>query len=292
MKKTMTSRRLISLRAKKVTARVNEWKARVKRMHTKAIDEYDKGAGGDGQSIRSLIDLIEGLFAAWFEPKSNLTLTPDRLDYLERVLDELENLPEDQETPFATRLHNILLQCNFNARSYCQAYIVTICDRIKNKRTLEEKVDALYLQQKIIAQLRFERGMKYYDLYPSVKEFIGGWLTEEINFVERKLDRIRQAEDTSSDEYLESGRSAKLLLNMSVANLACLMRAFVGLGIIRNDNVTELSNIMARTFVSKRSENLSARSFRLRYYDIEDAAKSAVTAMLKDTAQYLKELET
>jgi hypothetical protein len=272
-----------ALQVRRLITRLTEWNSMCKHC-------LQKKEAPEPAYVILITEAIVESFNAWFSNVPHYKLSVERLAYLERVLRELEGTVRSENGNLFERINDVLLNLNFNARPYCQQYISYLNQQVRAKHTPEEKSDTLYGQWKVIAQVQCERGKMYHHHYPPVKEYISNWINEEINFIERKMVHLRH-EDPPFDEYLESGKTVKLLTNMSVASLACLMRALVELGIIRNGNVTELSMIISRCFVSKRSENLSARSFRMRYYDIEDATKDSVIELLKQTSRCVRELD-
>ncbi len=285
-----------STRSRKLLARLDDWVVSCLRIVHKHGTDKEKDLPGTRDSdvslVTSLIEIVSDSFRAWFAPGTHLKASSDTFDYLDRVLDDLTatlgHTNRLQPDRLADRLHSVLLQLNFNARPYCFLFIAQITDRLSAKNTPEQKMDVLYEYLKMVMQLQCERGMMYYDLYPNVKEFIGGWIIEEISYLERKTARLDEQPQQPLGEYFDNGMPMKILLNTSVARLACITRALVERGIIQNSNVSDLSLLLSKLVITRRSENVSARAFRLRYYDIEDSTRSAVAKTLKELARHVE----
>lgn len=291
MRRTTKIHSTLNSKARGLIARLHEWTLLCSRLVKKNetgpydVESKDERAG----DLMTITEVVSGAFNNCLSSGPRHKLASERVNYLERVLDELEVTTRERDGKLTDRLHNVLLHLNFNAREYCQAYISEVTERVRDKDTLEEKTDVLYLHMKTIAQLQCERGMRYYDLFPSVKEFIGAWLIEEIAYIERKAAKYDD-EPQQSAEYVGNGMPMKVFLDTSVARLACITRALVERGIIQNSNVSDLSQLLSRFVITRRSENVSARAFRLRYYDIEDATRNSVIQSLKDLINHIKQM--
>lgn len=289
MGKAKQTQHASSSRIRKLLVRLNAWKVLCNRLGQREVQPYDLESkeNTEANNVMTITEVVTQSFNNCLAPDNRIKLPPHRLVYLERVLKDLEETTRDQSGRLIDRMHNVLLQLNFNARQYCLAYIREVTERIRDKNTLEEKTDVLYLHMKTIAQLQCERGMKYYDQFPSVKEFIGSWLVEEIAYLERKA--AKYDEPQPSGDYVGSSVPMKVYLDTSVARLACITRALVERGIIQNSNVSDLSQLLSRFVITRRSENVSARAFRLRYYDIEDATRNSVIQSLKELINHIKQ---
>jgi hypothetical protein len=223
----------------------------------------------DNTPVTQLAEVVSTAFENYFTGNPRFVLTSQQLDYFDRVMEELEHIAIHMASvdrhQLLDRIDGVLLSLNFNVRSYCLHYIDQVTLKLKTHQSIDERIETLHYYGKIIGQIRCERGLKYYDHYSGVKDFIGGWLTEEITWFERKDGHHNLVPETSQSDYFENGSEMKILLDTSVAKLACMTRALVERGIILNCNVSDLSRIMSKFTVTRRSENVSVKSFCLRY---------------------------
>lgn len=184
----------------------------------------------------------------------------------------------------STRIEETLLTFNFNSRLFCLHYISRISKGLV-RDSFEQDLDRLSFELKNINQIQLEPGMIYQLDYPSVKEFIGNWITEEIAYLERKVQIDRGF--SSSDSTLT--KNFKISIDMSVAQLTCFIRGLVERKVILNSNLTDLSKFLSRVIETKRTESFSEGSFRRKYYNIESGTKSSVINILKGTIDWLSQ---
>lgn len=78
-----------------------------------------------------------------------------------------------------------------------------------------------------------------------------------------------------------------MLQDMSVAQTACMVRAFIEIGTFQNGELSQLIRLLVTIIKTKRSQNISVESFRMRYYNIEDNAWITVATRLRAIADYL-----
>jgi hypothetical protein len=187
-----------------------------------------------------------------------------QVDYFEHLLAEL-TLEADA--------HEVLLYMNFNSRKYFHYYIQVVTSRFESEDTSLGKLEKLRYEQKIVNQVPCEFGVAYTDKYPPLQQMIGDWISEEIQFLERT------SETPIVHSLQEKGvvkKDFKLEFDMSVSQFAFFIKSFIETGVIQNKNVSELIRFLARFVKTKRSENISYESFRIKYYNVEDSTKDAV----------------
>jgi hypothetical protein len=74
---------------------------------------------------------------------------------------------------------------------------------------------------------------------------------------------------------------------MSVSQFAYFIKTLTETGVIQNKNVSELIRFLAKFVKTKRSENISYESFRIKYYNAEDNTKGAVRNLLHTAIGYI-----
>lgn len=292
MPKPARSHLALPKRAQKLLAAVDEWVLACECVIREADVEpknHPRDENPELNNVTWITQAVSDAFHLWFTPGARLQLSAERMDYLEYVLNELRDATRKGDGRLANRLHHVLLSLNFNARPYWWGYVLEVDERLKSKQAPEHKIDFLSLHLKFIAQQQYEYGMMFYDRYPSAKECIGGWLMEEIAHLERTTNRYA-TEPESKGDFFGNGMPMKLMLNASVARLACITRALVEKGIIQNTSVSDLSQLLSKFVVTRRSENVSPQAIRLRYYDIEDATRDSVIQILKELISHVKQL--
>ena len=81
----------------------------------------------------------------------------------------------------------------------------------------------------------------------------------------------------------------KIKLELSVAQLACLLKALVDNKIIRNTNVMGLLRFFSGHTITKKTEKISLDSLRGKYYNIEWNTRQAVADMLEAITKKLND---
>lgn len=105
-----------------------------------------------------------------------------------------------------------------------------------------------------------------------------------MNFIEAKFRLNPIANARSSEPALGD---FKLTLDLSVAQLALLIKSFVETGVIQNKNISELIRFLSRFAVTKKSGSVSQESLRIKYYNVETGTKDSIRNMLHTAIGYI-----
>jgi hypothetical protein len=202
-------------------------------------------------------------------------LSNSQVTYFERLLSELDAV---------NHIHVVLVYLNFNSRKYFNHWIDHLSRKMSVDESNAEKLERLLLEQKMINQLPCEFNIGYTDKYPPLKQMITDWIAEEIHFLERSHHLISALGSTEKSIEKED---FKLELDISISQFAFLIKALMAIGVIRNKNISELSRFFFRFVRTKRSENISAEGFRLKYYNVESATKDVVKNTLHNAIGYI-----
>lgn len=145
-----------------------------------------------------------------------------------------------------------------------------------------ERLSALALQFKKISQVPL--GLEKQFSSPHLKTRLLEWLVDENSYLERR-NSMQSLTAGAGGELSDS--SFKILVDMSVAQLAFLTRAFVESGVIQNKNTTEMMAFLSKFINTKRSGSVSPESLRIKYYDVESATKDSVRNVLHNAIGYI-----
>lgn len=188
-------------------------------------------------------------------------------------------------TPVSNRtVDEVLIALNFNARTYFANYLSRLAARLTLEDSLTTKLEKLLFEYKQVNQIPSEAGLQYTGSYPPLKEIIANWVNEEIAY----LDKLRELSQAGST--VPGLLNFKLLFDLSVAQFSCLVKGFKESGVMLNANVTEMGSFFSKVVVTKRSENISERSFQRKYYNIEDNTRLKVIERLDQVIDWLKKL--
>lgn len=240
-----------------------------------SIQDRIKNLQGRLVTLKQLLD-EEGLDVTIYEmltKEISPNLAKDQLSYFIRLVEELV---------VERCSHEVLMYLNFNSRRYFAYLTGSIRRQIELAETRAEKLERLRHELKAVNQVPCEFDIAYSTKYPSLQQMIGDWLNEEIQFLERTGDTTATLLDKEAVK-----KDFKLEFDMSVSQFAFFIKSFIETGVIQNKNVSELIRFLARFVKTKRSENISYDSFRMKYYNVEGGTKDVVKNTLHNAIGYI-----
>jgi hypothetical protein len=178
------------------------------------------------------------------------------------------------------RVRRLLMEYNFSEPKFSSYYIEFIERQLAQAQTLREQIEILAKALKDLNQTVSR--LTPLDLKSgSIRRDLLNWVGEELHFLETKtrIDRI-QSSEPAANEF-------KLILDMSVAQLALLVKVLVDTSTIQNKNVSELLRFFAQIAKTKRSESVSYESLRIKYYNPEESTKEIVKIVLGNCLRQL-----
>ena len=219
-------------------------------------------------------------------------ITYSKVKYLKTLKTELWRIMRDQSTRDSRRndmtetndlIRMLLVSLNFNSAAFFTYYTNFIVQQVNSHQVPAQRLEKLAFFLKEVNQVRDRLGVTFDVRYQPLKEQIATWIAEELNYRER--NHQLPLGFTEGDTLVPA--NVKIQLDLSVAQLACLIKAFVDEGIIQNRNLSQLIRLIVSVIKTKRSEVVSAESFRLRYYNIEDNIRLTVAKKLRSLSDKL-----
>lgn len=171
------------------------------------------------------------------------------------------------------RLKQFLLTMNHNSEPFVENCIDQVKAQLDGTESVVDQIELLAKYLKEVNQIQPRQNLSYNPEARNVTDWLAHWLLEEIQYLERKRNLTSKGAVT---EDAAIKKEFKMELDMSVSQLACLVKSFVDTGIIQNKNISELIRFLAKFVKTKRSENISYESFRMKYYNVESNTKDAV----------------
>ena len=203
-----------------------------------------------------------------------------------RGLEEIADIRSEDRIYKA--LNELLIYRNFNKKEYLHYYTGKIAEKINACGPLQEKIDLLRHSQKEFKQMYKKTDVKLNPHYADIKDVIGCWFKEEINYLEKKFHSQVNPLETRSDSNMTSGSNGiKVQLALNADQIAILLRTFVEIGILHMKSLKLVFKSIIPFLSSKRQEDLSWDSMRKRSYSPEDKDRKAVIAILDKAKAYL-----
>ena len=200
------------------------------------------------------------------------TFTFRRMKYMKTITTELTRILEicSVEKNIDERIRTVLYDLNYNSKRFLTWHAQFVKDMLKSAETSNDKLERLSLLRKQIGQSLINPALAYDVMALPLQTQLISYVDQEIQYYE-KVQQLRAA----SNDLLQ-GKQVKVRVNLSVAQLACIIRTGVDMGIIQMPNVTELLHAAAAVFVTRKAEQISYDSMKRRYYDIESGTWGSV----------------
>jgi hypothetical protein len=221
-----------------------------------------------------------------FLKEPDLKITYRKVNWIKGLIAELLQLggASQEGALLNPELQSVLLHLNYNSIAYLK-YCTDIINReLSVAETLTGKLEKLAFHYKVVCQSHVKPDFVFDLSSPPLKEQLSEWVLEEIQFLERKQQLSRAYSDPVEEQVK---KDFKLVFDMSVSQFAYFIKTLTETGVIQNKNVSELIRFLSKFVKTKRSENISYESFRIKYYNAEDNTKGAVRNLLHTAIGYI-----
>jgi hypothetical protein len=263
---------------------------------TKAPESYIALAGSDllnvipyyqealqNQNIESgLIALVLAPLRKFIEHTSTGKLTYRDIMYVREVGKEVKRILGIRKPLREESIQSIFVYLNYNTIRYFNYYTRYWVEQVKTLESVPAKIEKFSFALKNINQIQIKPGVAYNPIYPSLKEQLVDWITEEISYLERLLALTQK-------NLLSSGAiptDFKVQTDLSLSQLAYMLRIFIDSKIIQNKNLSDILRFVSKCYQVKH-QNISYESFRVRYYNPEESIRKGVRSILLQLVDYI-----
>jgi|GEM_PF-1606591 len=197
-------------------------------------------------------------------------ITYGLVNHLNTLLEDVNMIRTDNgEHPFLITLTDILIAVNFNAMTVMEDLTTRIRQGVEKIGSTKEQIGHLSGWMKRIDQMPVTPVCTFGAQNESASLFLCRWIGAEILSREKSLQLF-------PDPFYPSGFPSlpgklKLKIDLSVAQMACLLRLLKECAIIKSDKIMELFGFMALHFRSKKQENISSESVRQQFYHVTES---------------------
>lgn len=206
----------------------------------------------------------------------------DCLMHLHQHLSDLDISVNDPDL-LRQDLCKVLISCNYNRWKFFDYYIRSVKKALINCETLSDRIDLVSWFLKECNQEQCLQKLSFDPQRPPIHIQLGEWLTQEVDYYKQKQQLLL------SPGLLEEGpeKDFKLNFDLSVSQLAYLLKALIETSVIRNKNTSQLIRFLVKFVKTKKSESVSYESFRMKFYNPESGTKDAVKKILGSLLQYM-----
>jgi len=212
-------------------------------------------------------------------------ITYEKASFIETLIQALQ---QTMETVIAEdiddSIRSLLTHLDYNDEAYFRYHVDFIKSGISEVESLTDQLERLAFHFKVVSQSHSKNGHIYENTSPSIREQLMDWILEEIQYLEKKL-QLSSTVSVKDEEFAKT--DFKIEFDISVSQLACLIKVFIEAGIIQNKNISELIRFLSRFVKTKRSENISNESFRIKYYNVESGTKQSVRNLFHTAISYI-----
>lgn len=193
--------------------------------------------------------------------------------YLKEFYRKLVEAIGKAETDFT----KLLLYLNFNSIWFFNFYVVQLKE-ISEGIDSDTKLIAFYaLKLKELNQVIMKAGVSYKPKLPSIKDQIGGWICEELFYLEKK-HQLKYSVSPKDNNI--PANQFKVETDLSVAELSLGLKLLIETGVIRSKNSSELMRTVAKGFRSRKQDSISEDSLRNKYYNVESGTANSVKDLI------------
>lgn len=240
------------------------------------VKEFQDGLNliqsSETQSLGSALKVCKQQIQELFEGRKS-QLTYGTAKYLRRLILSIRELLQTEGINTETEIEALLISLNFNSKDFFRYVVGSIQGELDQADSDATRMEKMLFRLKKINQVSGERSIAFNPSNRSLSALLSEWLSEEVAFLERRRDF---AANTQATEKEFASKGFKLEFDMSVAQFAYFIRMFIETGVIQNKNISELIRFLAKFVKTKRSENISYESFRMKYYNVESGTKDTV----------------
>ncbi len=198
--------------------------------------------------------------------------------YMEFIFDILVKKHDDtaiKEHRFI-KIVELFIIHNLNLNSVYDYLINQIQVQLNLLNTTAEKIGSLKLIEKEVFQIMDKRSGGYSKDKGCLKESLLNWIKREVNYFNYNYSIMEYSEAKCTKP------NAKIKMNISVGQIACIIKQLIEIEIIETDNKSETIKTVANTFTSKNSHNISEKSLSNKFFNLDETTtKSTKELFLK-----------
>ncbi len=215
-----------------------------------------------------------------------------KLIYLKELLKELDELSTSKLKGLKINLQicKSMVYLNYNSNKfyrYCTAEISRI---IEAHESISGQIEQLAYFLKLNNQVQIKPGVYFHKKAPPIQFQLSEWISEEINYLEKRQLLYQK----SIPEFDEPHQKVfKFRTDLSVAQVAFMMKMMMETGLIKNKNTLEVLRYTAGIIQTNKTENIAWGSLRSKYYHPEHHAVMKIKDMAIQFLNYSrKQLES
>ena len=245
---------------------------RILTSHIAALKQLIEETSNDLGLLNEVFEFFDDFFL-----DKEKQVTYRKVHYCEELLNKLiEYYSSNKLKKRWQSLKELLIHCNFNHALFFNFYCQQITEQCRIEEGIDIKINILRKHRKILLQIYLNPGMSLFPQLPSVQDQVVNWINEEIAYIELEIKH----QVTLPIKGMETQSYSKISLNLSVAELALLIRILTIDKIITNANQMEVIRFFAGHFKTRKTEAISYGSLYGKYFKPEPSTIREVRSIL------------
>ncbi len=200
------------------------------------------------------------------------------LSYLKKFTSELSEIKENTENSHLFSSIKIkLFYLNYNAVSFFNFITDEIIEEVTKIDTNCGKIEKLSWFLKHTNQLPQKPGLAFPQGQKSIQNMVSHWIIEEIYHLEKSIQLSISYNKNSLNELSDN---FKIITDLSVSQLAYLLKILIETDILKNQNDRELIKFIAVNTRTKKAETISPESLQVKFYNVEENTKDEMKSFI------------
>ena len=236
-------------------------------------------ATGNGDEVSSIVLDALDLFADRIALQEQIR--EREVIYHKSIIKDIEDY-KGQETALSNcpSLHELLVYWGLNSKACIRYFSLGMEAIMKSSESVDDQLEFMRLQLKNINTLPMIPDFIYNPDFPSLKQYFSDYITNEINYLEKK--RIGFLPNESYNAERNKSAPFKLLCALSADQIAIILRGASDMKLIKAKSMSSVFNTMVPYLSTQQKENLSPEAVRTKSYEAEERdVKIAADALIQ-----------
>ena len=249
---------------------------------TKRLSTIDKKLRGNEAYRQAFKVVKQELEAFLMQPSDKYTYIFQEIFYIRDLCLELEHLEAIDDATVYSRLDELLINMNFNSKTYIYFLTQRLAANINNIEQAGEKMERLLFCLKLFKQYHKKPGIIFNPKDADLHKQVSNLFTQEVFYLEKKIHySIIPIKGDTAPKEVSNKEKQKLLSVLSVDQMALILRAADDLKIVMARSLNSVFKNIVPYLSTPYQENISYDSMRSKSYSAEIRDKEIVTETLK-----------
>jgi hypothetical protein len=224
------------------------------------------------------------------QPSDKHTYIFQEIFYVKDLVLELEHLEPMDEAAVYSRLDELLINMNFNSKTYIYNLTQRLAASINDLEQPGEKLDRLLFYLKLFKQYHKKPRIIFNRKDADLHKQVSNWFTQEVFYLEKQVHySIIPLKGVEVSKEVVQKEKTKLLSVLSVDQMALILRAADDLKIVMARSLNSVFKNIVPYLSTPYQENISYDSMRSKSYSAEMRDKEIVIETLQQMIKKINE---